>query len=78
MDQSVIGELAADFSETFVEYALKETGLTVRVDLTGYESGYYLLSPTIDTERWPGLTSESEAVSLTLSDISMEDGTVAD
>ena len=58
--------------------ALKETGLTVRVDLTGYESGYYLLSPTIDTERWPGLTFESEAVSLTLSDISMEDGTVAD
>lgn len=27
VDQSVIGELAAEFSETFVDYVLKETGL---------------------------------------------------
>ena len=32
VDQSVIGELAATFSETFVEYVLKETGLS---DLLG-------------------------------------------
>ena len=58
--------------------ALKESGLTVTVDLTGREAGYYLLSPTIDAERWPELSLESEAISVTLTDVSTDDAEVAE
>lgn len=58
--------------------ALKESGLTVTVDLTGLEAGYYLLSPSIDTERWPDLNLESEAISVTLTDVTTEGADVAE
>ena len=53
--------------------ALQETGLTVNVDLTGLEAGYNLLDPVIDEEMYPGVTLQSEAVSVTLTDVSLQD-----
>lgn len=58
--------------------AVKESGLTVEVDLTGYEAGYYLLGPKLDTGIWPELTFESEAVSVTLTDVSTDGAEVAE
>ena len=58
--------------------ALQKQGMSVSLDLAGYEPGYYLLDPQIDAERWPGLSFESEAVSLTLTDVSTEESDVAE
>ena len=58
--------------------ALQESGMTVQLDLAGYTSGYYLLGPTIDSERYPNLTFESEAVSVTLTDVSTETADTAE
>lgn len=52
---------------------LQQSGMTVGLDLTGLEAGYYLLDPQIDAERYPGLSFESEAVSVTLTDIGTEE-----
>lgn len=58
--------------------ALQDNGLSVNVDLTDYAAGYYLLSPQIDGERYPELSFESEAVSVTLTDVSTEEADVAE
>lgn len=58
--------------------ALQQNGLSVNVDLTGYAAGYYLLDPRIDGEKYPDLTFESEAVSLTLTDVSIDEADVAE
>ena len=49
--------------------ALKEEGMTVSVDITDFEAGYYLLSPTINTEQYPGLEFLSEVAAVTLTNI---------
>ena len=41
-------------------------------------AGYYLLGPTVDNERYPDVTFESEAVSVTLTDVSTEESDVAE
>ena len=53
--------------------ALQEEGITVNVDLSGLTEGYYLLSPHIDRDAYEGLEMMSEAVSVTLTDISPEE-----
>ena len=53
--------------------ALQEHGMVVTVDLTGLEEGYHLLDPTLDRERYPDLTIQSEAASITLRRILPED-----
>ncbi len=58
--------------------ALQQSGMTVNLDLEGYGAGYYLLGPTVDNERYPDLTFESEAVSVTLTDVSTEEADVAE
>ncbi|MBR1819992.1 MAG: hypothetical protein IJ769_00040 [Clostridia bacterium] len=58
--------------------ALQQSGMTVSVDLTGYEPGYYLLDSEIDTDRYPDLSFESEAVSVTLTDVSTVDAEIAE
>ena len=58
--------------------AIQESGFSVNVDLKDYEAGYYLLDPRIDTERYPNLTFESEAVSVTLTDVSADGEGAAD
>ena len=58
--------------------AVQQSGMTVQLDLEGYGAGYYLLGPTIDGERYPELSFESEAVSLTLTDVSTEDAEIAE
>lgn len=52
--------------------ALQQAGITVTVDLTGYEEGYYLLDPYIETERYPNMSLLSEAASVTLTEVSPE------
>ena len=52
---------------------LQENGMSVVVDLTGYGAGYYLLDPDVDEERYPGLIMQSEAVSVTLTDVAPEE-----
>ena len=52
--------------------SMQQSGMTVNVDLAGYGAGYYLLSPTVDEERYPDVTFESEAVAVTLTDVSAE------
>ena len=58
--------------------ALQESGMTVQLDLAGYAAGYYLLGPTVDGERYPDLTFESEAVSVTLTDVSTDEADTAE
>ena len=58
--------------------ALQRSGMSVNLDLTGYAAGYYLLDPQIDEERYPGLTFESEAVCVTLTDVSTDGADVAE
>lgn len=53
--------------------ALQESGMTVSVDLTGLEEGYYLIDPRIDRERYPDLTIQSEAASVTLTSITPDE-----
>ena len=57
---------------------LQKSGMTVNLDLEGYGAGYYLLGPTVDPERYPDLTIESEAVSVTLTDVSTDGADVAE
>ncbi|MBQ8109987.1 MAG: hypothetical protein IJ124_07525 [Clostridia bacterium] len=49
--------------------ALRESGLTVNVDITGLGGGRHLLNPRIDAERYPNLQIQSDGVSVTLTDI---------
>ncbi len=49
--------------------ALQENGLTVNVDVTDLEEGYYLITPTFDTGRYPDIDIQIEALSLTLTDL---------
>ena len=49
---------------------LREEGVTVTVDVTGFKEGYYILSPHIDEQAYKGFTIISEAASVTLTDIS--------
>ena len=58
--------------------ALQQSGMTVNLDLEGYGAGYYLLGPTVDNDRYPDVTFESEAVSVTLTDVSTEEADVAE
>ena len=58
--------------------ALQASGMTVQLDLSGYAAGYYLLGPTVDSERYPDLTFESEAVSVTLTDVSTDEADAAE
>ena len=58
--------------------ALTQSGMTVGLDLTDFTAGYYLLDPQIDDERYPGLTFESEAVSVTLTDIGTDSDDVSE
>lgn len=53
--------------------ALREAGVTLTVDITGMEAGYYLLNPIIDEAQYPGLTLLSEAASVTLTDVDGDD-----
>ena len=54
---------------------LQNDGISLTVDVTGREAGYYLITPTFDAERYPDLTIQSESVSVTLTRVSSEDGT---
>lgn len=54
--------------------ALQAEGMTVNVDVTGLEEGYYLLSPTIDMEQYPGFTMLSEAAAVTLTSMNTPTG----
>lgn len=58
--------------------ALQQSGMSVNVNLAGSEAGYYLLSPEIDGQKYPDLTFESEAVSVTLTDVSTDGADVAE
>lgn len=58
--------------------AVQQGGMTVQVDLNGYGAGYYLLSPTIDADRYPDLTFQSEAVSVTLTDVSTGEADISE
>ena len=58
--------------------ALQQSGMSVNVNLGGCEAGYYLLSPEIDGQKYPDLTFESEAVSVTLTDVSTDGADVAE
>ena len=55
--------------------ALSEEGVTVSVDLTGLEEGYYILSPVVDENAYECLSIISEAVSVTLTDITYNEDT---
>lgn len=57
---------------------LAEDGVTVSVDLTGLDEGYYILSPRIDEQAYEGFTIMSEAASVTLTDISYNEEDEAD
>ena len=52
---------------------LAEEGVTVTVDLTGLDEGYYILSPQIDGQAYEGFTIMSEAASVTLTDITYDE-----
>ena len=52
---------------------LAEEGVTVTVDLTGLDEGYYILSPQIDEQAYEGFTIISEAASVTLTDITYDE-----
>lgn len=52
---------------------LAEEGVTVTVDLTGLDEGYYILSPRIDEQAYEGFTILSEAASVTLTDITYDE-----
>ena len=58
--------------------AVQQGGMTVQVDLSGYGPGYYLLSPTIDAARYPDLSFQSEAVSVTLTDVSTGEADISE
>ena len=45
---------------------LVQDGITCSVDVTGLEEGNYLLAPSFDAERYPGVNIQLEVVSLTL------------
>ncbi len=51
---------------------LEETGITLNVDLTDLEEGYYLLSPKIDMEQYPDFDMLSEVVAVTLTGTGVE------
>ena len=57
---------------------LQNDGISLTVDVAGREAGYYLITPTFDAERYPDLTIQSESVSVTLTRVSSEDGTLED
>ncbi len=48
--------------------ALMEGGVTVSVDLTGLESGTYLLDPFVDAQLYPDISFQCETASVTLTD----------
>ena len=48
---------------------LESEGLTVGVDVSGLEEGYYLITQNYDIERYPDIDIQTEALSLTLTDI---------
>lgn len=48
---------------------LREEGISVTVDVSGFKEGYYILSPKIDEAAYEGFTIMSEAASVTLTDI---------
>ena len=53
--------------------ALREEGVTVTVDVSGLEEGYYLLAPAVDEAAYPGVEILSEVASVTLTDIGVEE-----
>ena len=55
-----------------VERLVKD-GITVSVDVTDLEEGYYLVTPTFDASRYPKVTIQTEALSLTLTDLGEEE-----
>ncbi|MDO4866915.1 MAG: CdaR family protein [Clostridia bacterium] len=57
---------------------LQNDGISLTVDVTDREAGHYLIAPTFDAERYPDLTIQSESVSVTLTRVSSEDGTLED
>lgn len=52
--------------------SLQESGVTLNVDITDLEAGYYLLDPTYDEQMYSNVTLQCEAVSVTLTDISQD------
>ena len=52
---------------------LAEEGVTVTVDLSGLDEGYYILSPRIDEQAYEGFTIMCEAASVTLTDITYDE-----
>ena len=53
--------------------AIREEGITAYVDLSGFEAGYYILSPSIEKGEYEDLEMLSEAVSVTLTDLGEEE-----
>ena len=51
---------------------LEKDGITVTVDVAGLEEGYYLITPTIDASRYPKVNIQTEALSLTLTDLGQD------
>ena len=58
--------------------ALQAEGMSVTVDLTDLEAGYYLLPPRINAEDYPDMEMISEVVSVTLTDIDGEDDGISE